>query len=535
MMPRMRRRSRLLGATIAALAASAPPLLAHLVTRGAGTACVVAIQEGKVLLTFDLSFSQMWGQAEMVSMDSNRDSEVDEAESEAFMRRAWEERLAPWIELRIDGEKLAVRKVSSREDNLLGEIAPTPFSIYYDLEAEIPPAALAPGRSHRLEIENHTLKRESPMEPTFYVPMDPGAMAAGLAFEILAPPILLDALGAVDMYTTLGRKLVVKFEFTGGGPLQEEAAPPAAAADPRARVAEDATSAADDFFAEQFHKAREGRLSFGEALVAILLAMVYGAGHAFAPGHGKTMVAAYLVGTRGRIRDAVTLGLAATWSHVITVFLAGVGLYLLMELGAKASTVAMKNRLIVAAEVVSALLLLLLGLTLFFRRWRFAGDPGVFLHSHDHHHHHDHEHGHEPRDHHHGHSHRPLPAGRPTFWTLVALGTSGGLVPCPAGIMVILLGLHYQHRGALLYSLVLLIFFSIALGGVLVALGIFVVTGRKPLEGKLKAHSKALSYVPALSALFIAGLGTYLAVRTFQGRRTEIAAMVEGLADLIRG
>src|SRR5262245_49966561 len=106
------------------LPALAGPLRGHIVTRGAGTAALVSILEDKVVISFDLGFSDVWGQAEMVSMDSDRDQVVSEPEADAYLRRTWEERIAPFLELRIDGQKVELRLVSSREVNLLGRSAP---------------------------------------------------------------------------------------------------------------------------------------------------------------------------------------------------------------------------------------------------------------------------------------------------------------------------------------------------------------------------------------------------------------------------
>lgn len=529
-----------------------PPaaLHGHIVTQGAGTAAVLSIQEGKVLITFDMGFAEIWGQAEMVSMDRDRDGQVGEDEAEAYMRRSWDERLAPHLDLQLDGARLTLRRLSSREDNLLGEISPVAFNIYYELEAELPPGWEAPGKVHRLVFENNALKRESPSLPTFYIPMDRESHIRGLSFQILEPPPLLDVLGPADMYTMLGRKLVVTFDFNEGRPPAPEAkgasqgpepakvAAKARAPQARARIEEDLRQPEDRFFTDAFQS--YGKLGLWEKLVLICLAMLYGAGHALAPGHGKAIVAAYLVGSRGRIADAVILGLATMFSHTITVFLAGLGLYLAVAYGAAASPEPIKNRIVVATSLISGLLLFLMGLILFFRRWRYAGDPeAMHHHGHSHHHGHHHHHGpphqHEPDHPGHDHPHGPAPGGgRPTFWSLVGIGTSGGLVPCPAGIVVILLGLHFQDRGALLFSLLLLVFFSLALGSVLVAIGIFVVTGRQLFEGKVKVSPRVLSYVPALSALFIAGLGTYFTVQTVRTGRTEIAAMLETLAAAIR-
>ncbi len=551
------------------------PLGAHIVTRGVGTAAMVSIREDKILVTFDLGFSESWGQTEMVGMDTDHDGVVSAAEAEIYMAKTWDERLGPHLHVRIDGQPLTLRKTSSREVNLVGEIALVIFDVYYELEAEIPPGITVPGKEHRLEFDNNSLRRESPQLPTFYIPRDRESHAAGISFQIEEPPPLFDLLAAVEMYTMMGRKLTVRFDFNEGkspeqlkaegfltaGPAAKEAAAketdsaPAAAPEPPKRLArppEDAPAqkAEEKFFSDAMR--RRDVLTLWEIAGLILMAMVYGAGHALAPGHGKAVVAAYLVGSRGRIRDAVTLGLATMFSHTITVFIAGFAIHLLVEGGKVASAGAARDRIVAGTSIVSGLLLFLLGITLFFRRWKYAGDPVAYahshLHSHGHAHGHEHAHGHHDHDHshgdgsvhHHDHAHEhdrgtertALPDFRPTFWSLVGFGISGGLVPCPAGIVVILVGLHAQ---AILFALLLLVFFSFALGSVLVALGIFVVTGRRLYEGRFRVNRTFLSYLPALSALFIAGLGTYFTVQAVRIHRTEVAAILQSVADLIRG
>jgi ABC-type nickel/cobalt efflux system permease component RcnA len=207
-------------------------------------------------------------------------------------------------------------------------------------------------------------------------------------------------------------------------------------------------------------------------------------------------------------------------SHTASVFLAGLAVQLAVLSGARTGSAALQGRISVAAGGRSGLLLVRLGIGLFTRRWRAAAGGG---------HGHDHDHGH---DHHHPHPHPPG-SGEPSgLWTLVGLGSSGGLVPCPGGIFIILLGLHY---GRLLFSLVLLLLFSLALGGVLVGIGILVVTGRRLVPERWKALGAGPArWLPAASALFIAALGAYLTADSIRSGRTEIAGILEDLAGAIR-
>ena len=144
--------------------------------------------------------------------------------------------------------------------------------------------------------------------------------------------------------------------------------------------------------------------------------------------------------------------------------------------------------------------------------------------------------------------------GSPRLWDLLALGFSGGLVPCPAGLTVIIIGLQYPHK--LAFTLLLLVFFSIGLGAVLIAIGVLLITGkalagdrgrggaffqeleflrrvfpRSFLETLDRRGMKVLRMVPAASCLFIAGLGAFFLVRTSIVGKTEIIAMLRHVAD----
>ena len=154
-------------------------LPAHVVTRGAGTACVVTIQESKILLTFDLGFSAQWAQGEMVSMDTDHNGEVGEAEARVYMDETWEGRIAPHLKVIVNGTELVPVKVSSREAYLLGQISPTTFDIYYKVEADLAPVAGLKSGPLRLEIHNFALENESPSIPVYYLPMSPESHALG--------------------------------------------------------------------------------------------------------------------------------------------------------------------------------------------------------------------------------------------------------------------------------------------------------------------------------------------------------------------
>jgi ABC-type nickel/cobalt efflux system permease component RcnA len=216
----------------------------------------------------------------------------------------------------------------------------------------------------------------------------------------------------------------------------------------------------------------------GMILFALAVAASLGAFHALEPGHGKTVVAAYLVGARGTVWHAVLLGLVVTAAHTAGVYLlGGVTLY--------ASRYVVPERLYPWLGAVSGLLIVALGANLLYRRLRsgrlaahghthgpgHADPPSHAGHEHGHAGHH-HEHG---DDHGHGHHHH-LPEGPVSLRALVALGVSGGIVPCPAAL-VVLLGAAASRQIGL--GLLLIVAFSVGLAAVLIAIGLLVVYARR--------------------------------------------------------
>jgi ABC-type nickel/cobalt efflux system permease component RcnA len=230
----------------------------------------------------------------------------------------------------------------------------------------------------------------------------------------------------------------------------------------------------------------------GVLLLFLLAAFGWGALHALSPGHGKAMVAAYLVGTRGRSRHALALGLTVTVTHTIGVFALGLVTLAL-------SQYILPEQLYPWLNLASGLLVLGVGAAVLrgrFRRARHHHDHDHHL-DHDHDHHHDHGHGH----HHHHHAPSEL---RPR--ALIAMGISAGLIPCPSAL-VVLLGAIAQHQIAL--GLLLICAFSAGLAATLTALGLLVVHAGR-LTSRVRTNGRVLAVLPALSSVAIVAVGLVL-------------------------
>jgi len=292
-------------------------------------------------------------------------------------------------------------------------------------------------------------------------------------------------------------------------------------------------------------------------LVSILTAAALGAGHALTPGHGKTLMAAYLVGTRGTPLHAAGLGLSVTLSHTI-------GILLLAGLVVGAQGVLPPDLVVKIAPFVAAISIVAIGGWMLFsegrRRWRIqraaAGhlpahthgdahehhasaardhahgaahdDRAAHDHDHDHDHPtaqaHDHDHDHEPApgEHSHGgvrHSHLP-PTGATISWrSLFVLGLAGGLIPS-ASALLILLGSIAAGRPA--FGFVLVVAFGLGMALVMSGIGLALVVARGRLDRVDSASTlgSVSRYLPLVASFLVFGLGIYLTFQAVAGNTT---------------
>jgi ABC-type nickel/cobalt efflux system permease component RcnA len=261
-------------------------------------------------------------------------------------------------------------------------------------------------------------------------------------------------------------------------------------------------SGAGDGFAGVFEDAAAGKTAL---LLLVLAALGWGALHALSPGHGKTMVAAYLVGARGTSRHAVVLGAVVTITHTIGVFALGLVTLLLAQY-------ILPEDLFPWLTLVSGLLVIAIGLGVL--RARIAHHRAQPAHAHAHAPANEPPHGHSHDGHHHHHDHGPHGHRHDvpdtiTWKGLIGMGASAGLIPCPSAL-VVLLGAVAQHQVAL--GLLLILAFSVGLATTLTALGLLVVHARR-VTARLNVPPRLVTALPAASALAIVGLGCVLALQ----------------------
>ncbi|MET8003986.1 nickel/cobalt transporter [Nonomuraea glycinis] len=241
-------------------------------------------------------------------------------------------------------------------------------------------------------------------------------------------------------------------------------------------------------------------------LLALGLAVVLGAGHALIPGHGKTIMAAYLAGRRGRPRDAVTVGATVTATHTGTVLVVGLIL--------SAFTTLAGESVLSWLGVASGLLIALIGLRLLLTTHR------PHSHGHGHGYGHGHGHGHGDGDPH-GNEHRdgdgdPHGAGRgKRGFGLVGLGVAGGLVPSPSALIVLLGAIAL---GRTWFGVALVTAYGLGMAATLTVTGLLLVKLADRLEQRASAGRRLATRLSALAPLgtatMVVLLGAGLALRS---------------------
>jgi nickel/cobalt transporter (NicO) family protein len=243
---------------------------------------------------------------------------------------------------------------------------------------------------------------------------------------------------------------------------------------------------------EQFHD--RGLKALLDSNVGIglllLLSAAFGAAHAFTPGHGKTMVAAYLVGERGTVWHAVTLGLTATIAHTGSVILVAVGLFAFYGNTAPATAQGW-------LMLVGGLFIFVVGAWLFMQRLRGRADHVHLFGS-------DHTHGPDGSVAYHAPT-KDGPKSNFGWVRVVLLGLGGGIIPCWDAVMMLLLAMAQGQIGL---AIPLLIAFSVGLAAVMILLGLAVL-GATRLGGKRFGDSRWFRLLPVASALVLVVVGLW--------------------------
>jgi ABC-type nickel/cobalt efflux system permease component RcnA len=255
---------------------------------------------------------------------------------------------------------------------------------------------------------------------------------------------------------------------------------------------------------------REPNLSPAIWLLALATAIALGAAHALTPGHGKTLVAAYLVATRGSALHAAGLGLSVTVSHTI-------GILVLAGLVVGAQGALPPDVVARTMPTIAALTIVGVG------GWMLVSEVrrrrGAHL---DHGHSHDADHGHEDTAHenadHEGVAHTHVPASRTITWRgLALLGLAGGIIPSTSALLILL---GTIAAGRPLFGLVLVVAFGVGMALVLTAVGLVLVRGRGWLERRSMPSSlrRLAGGAPLAASVLIVCVGLWLTAQAVAGR-----------------
>lgn len=270
-------------------------------------------------------------------------------------------------------------------------------------------------------------------------------------------------------------------------------------------------------------------LQQGNAWLFIPGAIALGALHGLEPGHSKTMMAAFIIAVKGTVRQAVMLGLAATLSHTLIVWLIALG-------GMYISTRFTPEAVEPWLQIVSAVIILATAFWMFMRTYRGEKNwlTEMQQENHTHHHHdqdHDHDHDHDHHDHHHDNHHDDeyqdaharahareiktrFTGGKATNSQVLLFGLTGGLIPCPAAITVLLICLQLK---AFTLGATMVLSFSIGLALTLVTVGVVTAVGLRQVSRRWQGLGDIAKKAPYFSAALIALVGLYMGIHGYMG------------------
>jgi ABC-type nickel/cobalt efflux system permease component RcnA len=439
----------------------------------------VRLTPSAVVVAYHLEVNEIGGQLEVVRELSPRE-QADITTADSF-HKAYIRHFAPLLAdnlfARLDGKPLAFTGTGERNKTVTD-------SLRYDFTYTAPWKP-APGRQHTFTLREANYDQEDFDRLELTVTADPGVTLQNTTVPdktLLERPPLERKPGDAERLRNVSATFVL-----AAGTEHTSAGSPASPQE---------TTAGEEEGDGPAHNLLHLLLDTRRGLaVLLLLAAGFGAVHALTPGHGKTLVAAYLVGEHGTVWHALLLGLMTTLTHTGAVFLLAV-VFLISPESA--------NIIYYVQGLVGGLFIAALGLWLLFTRLSGRADHFHFG-GHSHHHHHDHDHAQD-------HTHDPIvPEGTSVRgWHLVLLGMRGGLAPCWDAILLLCLAISAQR---LWLGVPLLLAFSAGLAGVLVALGVGVVWARNWAVARWGEGARVKTVVrmlPLVSAALITGLGLWL-------------------------
>jgi len=239
----------------------------------------------------------------------------------------------------------------------------------------------------------------------------------------------------------------------------------------------------------------KSKLSVTVVVLGLLFSFFAGALHALSPGHGKTIVAAYLAGSKGTVFHAVFLGLVVTFAHTFSIIVIGVTVLL-------SSNYILPEKIYPYLALFSSVLITIMGIFMLLRAYRKMLYVKYEKHEHEH------KHGHQ----HHYKNIIGDGSDKIRIWDLFALGIAGGIIPCYDAIVILLVAVSLNKT---LYGLIIILFFGLGLATVLITIGIVFVKARSTVQNVIGENELLLYKLPVASAAFIIIIGLALCLQTF--------------------
>ncbi len=398
----------------------------------------------KTILTIELTFYPMEKIKVWESIDANRDQQLTQEEKDTWMKKGQE---ASWIETQNGKSGFEAKKLEISDYYDFFSSKPKSIQISFESEGQMVAGNASYfyiGKDRKLEELDITIQGQDGLKVDTITKNSPDSISFNVS------------------------------EGEGGG-----------------TVLGMATGSRLQRFLDTYVKASD--IPTRLFVFAFFIAFFLGAFHALTPGHGKAIVASYLVGSRGTIWHAINLGAIVTITHTASVFLLGIASVLLTSYFVPSTVVKTLN-------TISGLGILIFGIYLIIKRGRrlFASDESIREeHSHSHH---DHLHSHTHED---GTEHHHDEIGI-SWKNLVPLGISGGIVPCVDALAILIVAISLQKTAL---GLLLLVSFSLGLAAALVSIGIVAVLAKDQLQKRVKNISYIEKYVSLLSAIVVTLLG----------------------------
>lgn len=471
-----------------ALAQPAHPLGNFSVNQAIG----LDLHPDRVAVTAIVDLAELPTLQERPVVDANDDGKVSAAESMAYNTRVCNA-MAGTVRLRVDGHRVqwSVRPAGLEYRPGSAGLHTSRISCAFDAAADLARATIVD------LVNGYRADRIGWREIT----------AAGHGVHIVNPPVPARSVSdSLRSYPTdlLGSPLdqrSARLQVEPGGEASAGATVHLSRGDPVSRWVAEADRALERLVG--------GRLTALVGALAVLLALVLGAAHAALPGHGKTVMAAYIAGRRGRPRDALTVGAIVTLTHTGGVLVLGLLLTATTSLAGEVvlSWLGVASGVLVAGVGVAMLVGVLR------RRASVYDHHHEHSHDHDHDHHHGHSHDHD-HDHHHGHSH-PHPSRQARRLSLVGMGIAGGLVPSPSALIV-LLGAVGLGRTA--FGVLLVIAYGVGMAAMLTAAGLVLVRVRDRWTSRpRRTTARLVALAPTGTAALVLCVGLGLAGRAALG------------------